>query len=288
MKCNISDALKEGICLLPFAKVIKYSSRWENHIRLASFFLTIEEKELAREVFSRVSLGKRTNRYDKAGAFLGLGYYYLESKSPKKATGYLKKIAFQKAYKNCVLSQRARYVLACLYSSQPGAREKVYRLFGSIVGSGNNNSESSRALMAMAVTALNNKDYEVTEKSIEKLLKDYGDTKYVKGAKTLNIICKELKKGRALDKITLNGKNGNFYKHERTVYTPGNAKWQFDRSKAKSGDLILNSIRLISRDLCKKIVSFKMTLESDEPQPRRADGNQLVFLRSADLYIKNL
>ena len=73
---------------------------------------------------------------------------------------------------------------------------------------------------------------------------------------------------------------GKLTRHARVLVVPGTANWEIDPATVSPTDVIQYRIRCVSRDNCKILRSFAVTLRPGEPQPPRSKTNELMFYRS--------
>lgn len=283
MISNLLAGLADETYMLPEKLSKKLSLEYRNKINLAYFYYLCREKEQAEEIFQKIVTNKKAskNKYDLEAAELGLCYCLISARKWQAAEEKLEKLRFRSS-----IAQTAAFLEACVLAPQTGKKgNKAYIIFEEIA-SDKKSELAPKALLALAISAVNKGNKVRALDACKDLKAKYKKTPYAQAASTLSKAIKEASGKEFIAPVET--ETGKVVNHSRTIVMPGNANWQAITDGLAPGDLILYKLTLISRDNCSIVSGVSMTLTEEEPQPPSAKGNEIVFVRTPLLYVKEL
>lgn len=279
------DGLARGFPLLPAECAKKLSKDERNLISLACFFHLTEEGKASDEIVDSLLADEDVKGYDRGAATLLKAYRLVAEKRFKNAVAVLNSIVTNPKALRTDLGGRAAFLQACLLASDPKSSATAYSIFESL-RKRKNRELAADAALAHAIAAVNNGDKKTALDACKDVGRKFHGSPHADAAATLKQAIIKSKKDQIAGVVET--KSGKIVKHKRTLVIPGTSKWRVDPSDLRAGDLVLYRIRCVARDPCSTIKAVTLTVSGDEPQPPTAKGNEIVFVRSPLLYVKNL
>jgi len=277
-------ALLKETYLLPIHCTKKLSPKNFNKISMACFFFCADKKDLGEELFDRYLnplLQKKRN--DQASLLLGKAYCLLHDKKWKEAEKVLKRLSLDRKLSRLPTRNRADYLLACMYAKSD--IKKSLDIFKRI-SEQKDNDLAPNALLAMAIASVNVGMRNNAIKICTELRLRYPATPFADAALTLRKALKNSGEGEIA--VVVETQKGKLITHRRTIVIPGATAWDIPTEGLKSGDIILYNIKCVGNGPCKIVKGVGMSLSSHEPQPPKAKGDRIIFVRAPILYVNNL
>jgi len=292
---SLLAGLVDGFYLLPGECSKKISQKYLNRIALACFYFESEEKGIAQEMFKILLTDEnvKPGTYVGDSANLGMAYCLFSENKGAQAEKILADILAGSKNKKQELYRQIAYLYACMLANRPSERQKVYGILEYLGDKGEKADDdlAPKSLLALAVTAVNAGDIRKAEETSRQLQKLYPKTPYGEAARTLEAAIRsndnrEIKDNNLLPSVET--KSGNVIAYRRTMVIPSLTSIEPDTSKFTSGDLVVYRLKCVARDPCSIVKGVTHRLSKDEPQIPSVKGNEIIFLRSPLLYIKNL
>lgn len=292
---SLLEGLLEGFYLLPGECRKRFPQKHYNQMALACFYYVSEEKELARQMFKKLLSGEdiKPASYAADAVRLGLAYCCFSENKTDQAEKILTELLKNSKYKKYEIYRQTSYLYACLLAAKPLEKQKVYSIFEALAEKNEKGSDclAPKALLALAVTAINNGDMKKADEASGTIRKNYAETPYADAARTLETAIQNSKNKEDKDKnllSTVETKTGKVILHRRTLVIPSLTNFEPDTSQFTPGDFVVYRIKCVARDPCAIVKQVTHHLSENEPQIPSVNGNEIIFLRSPLLYIKNL
>jgi hypothetical protein len=145
---------------------------------------------------------------------------------------------------------------------------------------------SPRALLAFAVAGVNHGEKDSALSACREITMKYAESPYADAARTLKKALLKTAGGKSLALVKTS--TGKILKHKTTLIIPNGSDWDMGTDGLGRGDLVIYHVRCLSRNPCKIVRSFKISLDSGEPQPPKSKGNAIAFLRAPVLYVRSM
>lgn len=281
---SLLAGLIRGFYLLPSRCGSKLSSGNYNRISTVYFLFCADQPELSEQLtdlYLKSGLIKRRNDY--AAFMLIKAYCLIKSKKLADAEKILKRLSLSREFVRLNTKPRSDYLLGCIYAKSN--LKKAIPIFKEL--SARKDFEMApNALLAMAIAYVNAGKKSSAEPICDELRKKYSGTPFADAALTLR---KALKKsdGKNIAEIVETPK-GKLINYRRTIVIPGATSWDIPTKDLKSGDIVLYNIKCIGNGPCKIVKGVSINLTCHEPQPPKAKGDRIIFLRAPVLYVNNL
>jgi|GEM_PF-4059321 len=282
---NLKGGLADG-CYLFGKNIMKKIRKFETEIRLAGFLYLSDEKGKAGEMFDTV-IRNAGIKYpeDLQTARLGKIYCLIAAKNDPEALKEIEPlIKVPNPDENPVVLE-AKYLKACLLAKDKNTLSQALTLFQKLVGK-RKNGMGDKALLALALTAVNNGKPDVAKNACRTLCSRFGGSPYSKPARTLAAALQ--RKDGKFPVGVIETDNGKVLVHRRVVVTPTNTDWESVREEMEPADIVIYSIKFVPRDDCEVVRSVWMRLTPDEPSPVDAIGDEICFVRAPMLFEKAL
>lgn len=287
---NLKAGLMEGSYLFPKHLVKKASSEWKNKIRLACFFYTVDENDKAEKLFDFIrKKAPRQAFYDILLARLGKVHCLIGRKKIKEAMKEIASMLKMRNKKYALIIMEAKYLQACIWARSRNTFTKAMFLFNSL-GNKRKNPIAAKALLALAIAAVNNGKIDVAKTTCRRLLKKRSSP----FSKPARILLEAIKKYDSAKKSKIhiamvdNQEAGKVIRHRRIVVMPSITDWKTIRESIKSTDIIFYKIKFVSRNNCMLIRNSWVLLGPEEPSPPVAVGDEVCFVRAPVLFQKSL
>lgn len=281
---ELLTALLKNSYLIPERCTKKLSSKNYNRISMACFFFCADNKDLAEELFDiYIDPTFKKKRNDQASLLLGKAYCLISAKKWTEAEKVLKKLSLDRKLLRLSTRERADYLLACIYAKKD--LKKSLTLFREIADN-KKNELAPNALLSMAIASVNKGQKNRAMKICKELRLKYSSTPFADAALTLRKALKNSEEGEVA--VEVKTEKGKLITHRRTIVIPGATAWDLSTEGLSSGDIILYNIKCVGNGPCKIVKGVGMTLSSHEPQPPKAKGNRIIFVRAPVLYVNNL
>ncbi len=292
---NLKAGLLENSYLFPGEVMKDVSSKWDNYLRYAAFCYLTDETGKAAKLFD-VAAKKawRKNPYDALVARLGAVYCFIASKDEKSALKTVESILKSgNERKHKELLAEARFLRACVWAKNNSTLPKAITEF-QLLSRRAKDPGSSKALLALAVTAVNNNKTDLAKNSCRSLSQRRSDA-YQKAGKTLLEALNEYnsKKYRkqkikiATSDVQASG-GGRLIRHRRVVVMPSITDWKTIRAKLEPEDIVYYRIKFVPRNNCMIIRKSWVNLGPGEPSPPIAIGDEVCFVRAPVLFNRSL
>ena len=277
------EGLITGFFLLPGECAKKISSKVREQVNYVCFLLITGDMDGADRILASVEKTVRQGSYEDSACILTRGYRALFRRDKGKALKSFKELYENRRFRRYATGSCGSYLYACMISA--GDYSKAKEIFSEL-SSGKSNFSASRALLAMAVAGVNHGKRESSLTACREILSKHADSPYADAAGTLKKALERTEAGKSLAMVKT--ADGKILRHKTTLIMPNGSDWDRSTKGLRSGDLVMYQVRCMSRNPCKIIRSFTVSLDSGEPKPPKSRGNTLVFLRAPVLYIKNL
>lgn len=292
---NLKAGLLEKSYLFSEEVIHDASSDWENHLRYAAFCYLTDETDKAAKLFGAVAKNaRRNNPYDALLARLGTIYCFLASKNENaamKEIDSLLKSGDERKYKE--LFAEARFLRACVWAKNQNTLPRAITEF-QMLSKRSNDPCSSKALLALALAAVNNNKTDVATDACRSLSRRRADA-YQQAGKTLLAAIKgyDPKENRKQKiKVATSDVNapgtGKIIKHRRVVVMPSITDWKTIRAEVKAEDIVYYRIKFVPRNNCMIVRKSWIKLSPGEPSPPAAIGDEVCFVRAPALFNKSL
>jgi len=292
---SLLAGLLDDFYLLPGECRRRIHQKHVGQLSLACFYFVSEEKDIAREMFKNLLLDDdlKPGTYARDAANLAMAYCLFSDNKNTQAEKILADIIANSKHKKQDLYRRISYLYACILANRPSERQKVYGIFESLGEKGKKGDDdlAPKALLALAVTAVNTGDLKKAEETGRQIQKSYAKTPYAEAARTLEAAIRSCNEKEIKDRSLfppLETKSGKVIAYRRTMVIPAMTSIEPDTSQFNSGDFIVYRIKCVARDPCAIVKGVVHHLSKDEPQIPGVKGNEIIFVRSPLLYIKNL
>ena len=290
----LKAGLLEKSYLFPKEVLHDASSDWENHLRYAAFCYLTDETDKAAKLFGAVAKNARRNDpYDALLARLGKIYCFLATKNENaamKEIDRLVKSGDEGKYKE--LFAEAKFLRACVWAKKQNTLARAITEF-QMLSRRSKDPCSSKALLALALAAINNNKADVASDACRRLSRRRADV-YQKAGKTLLAAINKYdpKHKKQKIKIATSAVNapgvGKIIRHRRVVVMPSITDWKTIRTEVKAEDIIYYRIKFVPRNNCMIIRKSWVKLSPDEPSPPAAVGDEVCFVRAPALFNKSL
>jgi hypothetical protein len=277
----------EGGCLVSAKGWEKLGNRRGYQVRLGLFLIMSEEEDAGERLLDAYLADRDVSgAQERACALLGKAYCLIIADKREEAGKRLSALRTGSRYRSTDEGKIAAYLQGCMLSQDKQSMKDAVTIFGDLAND-KNFSLAPKALLALAQAQANGGDWKGAMQSADALRKKFGKTVYGDAGKTLHAAVRTIKEN---DKGIgpLESGSGDVVLHRRTVVVPSSSVWELYSDKFRPGDWVLYDLTFVSRDPCSVIRGIQVGLEPMEPQPQRAKGNRLVFVRSPLLHMSGL
>jgi len=228
--------------------------------------------------------------YEKRAILFCLSHYYAEDGNFTAAETTLRSILREKHKVAIPLDDRIESLLAGILARNPDSKGEAVIFYRKVADRKDESAPS--ALLSLALMLANQGDNDGAAEVCVELLRRYSTTPQgAAGATLVNTvgISEKIMKRASLSGVRIPAQtDGKLIQHVRTIVIPSNTNWEINPEQLKSGDIVQYNIRCLSRDNCRLIRSFAITVNPKEPQPPRSKTNEIVFYRAPVLSLPGL
>lgn len=284
---NLKAGLAEGSYLLS-KTIMRKVKKYDNQIRLSAFYYTCDERAKAKELFDLVIRNAGTQYNDDVlAARVGKIYCLLAEWNDAEALKEIEPLLkIQNADENPMVLE-AKYLKACVLARSKNTMPQSLTIFQEL-STKRKNSVADKALLAMALTAVNNGKQDMAKSACKTLCSKFGSSPFSKPARTLAAALGQREKGSKLPIGIIETNNGKVVLHRRVITMPCTVDWRAIHADLSSSDIIVYNLKMVPKNNCEIVRSVWMRLDPGEPSPPDAIGDEIYFVRAPVLFEKSL
>jgi tetratricopeptide (TPR) repeat protein len=306
---NLKAGLMEDSYLIP-ETLMKTADRFEEYLQLAFFYFLSDHKNEANKLFNHVirHADTRNDIADLAIARLGRMHCLVSSGQKQAAVKFAEETIKNPLFDKSLAVAEVRYLKACLMAENrqgfPAACNEFRLLSGSKIEDSSKKTKKSkkknrqkpikgearniiapRAMLAMALAAINHGDYILAIQTCQDLVSKYKDSEFAAPAITLLKSMKNKSEQKAPHPIAVMADpDCKVLLHRKIVVMPSATQWTNLEQEVKKSDIIVYQIKFIPRNNCTIIRNVWMNLTPGEPSPPSKEGDEICFVRAPVLF----